>query len=71
MKIVVHIKFGSEKQRVIAFGNYRYLIYINRHKEDPESMDELLDLLSKQMGVAPSGISYTGKEGNSYLFRVN
>lgn len=71
MKITVQIKFGAEKQRVVNFGGYRYLVYILSQKEEDGAMTEFVSLMSKELGSPPSRILYKGKEGESYIFDVD
>ncbi len=71
MKVTAHIKFGSEKQRIIRFGNFRYLVYIIAKKEDPDAMDEFINLMAKELTVPPGRFHYKGKEVNAYIFDVD
>ncbi len=70
MEIVTHIKFGSEKQRVISFGSWRYLVYLISKKEDSGAMVEFSVLMAKYFGVPPSRVIYKGKRGEVYVFKV-
>jgi hypothetical protein len=71
MKLIVQIKFGSEKQRIIRFGNFRYLVYIMSAKEENDAMNEFVNLMAKELTVPPSRFHYKGKEGESYVFDVD
>ncbi|MBI2045436.1 hypothetical protein HYT23_05230 [Candidatus Pacearchaeota archaeon] len=71
MKITVQIKFGSERQRIVRFGNFRYLVYICSLKEDDKSMDEFNAVMSKELIVPPGRIHYKGKQGDLYVFDVD
>lgn len=71
MKLVVQIKFGSEKQRIVKFGDFRYLVYLAFKKDEPGAMAKFTDLMSKELGVPPHRISYHGKQGDTYIFEVD
>jgi hypothetical protein len=70
MKLIAQIRFGSEKQKIVRFGNFRYLVYILSAKEDSESMKEFITLMSKELTVPPSQFHYEAKRGDSYIFEV-
>ena len=69
MKLVVQIKFSSEKQRIVNFGNFRYLIYLPFKKEEG-AMAKFIEIMSKELGVSPQKIKYQGKQGETYVFEV-
>jgi len=71
MKLIVQIKFGSEKQRIVRFGNFRYLVYIFSNKDNDNAMNEFISLMSKELTLPPSRFHYKGKEGESYVFEVD
>jgi hypothetical protein len=71
MKIIVQVKFGSEKQRIVRFGNFRYLVYILSGKDEDDAMNEFVSLMSKELTVPPSRFHYKGKEGENYIFDVD
>lgn len=71
MKIVAQVKFSSEKQRLVSFGNYRYLVYICSSKDDDDAMEEFVSLMSKELTVPPGRFHYKGKQGESYIFEVD
>jgi hypothetical protein len=71
MKFTVQIKFGAEKQKIVKFGSDRYLVYIISKKEDPDSMNEFVGLMAKEMTVPTGRFHYKGKEGDSYIFDVD
>lgn len=71
MKITVQIKFGSEKQRIVRFGNFRYLVYILSAKDTDSAMDEFNAIMSKELIVPPGRIHYEGKQGDLYIFDVD
>ena len=70
MKLVVQIKFSSEKQRIVNFGNFRYLIYLPFKKEEAGAMAKFTEIMSKELGVSPNKIKYQGKQGETYVFEV-
>jgi hypothetical protein len=70
MKLVAQIKFGAEKQKIVRFGNFRYLVYILSRKEDSEAVKEFIDLMSKELTVPPNRFHYESKKGESYIFEV-
>jgi len=70
MKVVVQIKFNSEKQRITKFGDFRYLVYLPFKKEEPGAMNKFLDLMSKELGVPAHRIKYRGKQGENHIFDV-
>ena len=47
MKITVQVKFSSEKQRIVRFGNFRYLVYILSGKDEDDAMSEFVNIMSK------------------------
>lgn len=71
MKLIVQIKFGSGKQKIIKFDNSRYLVYIISKKEDEGSMDEFIHIMAKEFTVPPGRFHYRGKQGESYVFEVD
>jgi hypothetical protein len=71
MKLMVQIKFGSGKQKIVEFGNFRYLVYIISNKEDPDAMDEFIKIMARELTVPPSRFHYKGKEGEVYVFDVD
>jgi len=71
MKLVAQIKFSSEKQKLVSFGNYRYLVYLCSNKDNDDAMAEFINIMSKELGVPPGRIHYKGKHGDSYIFEVD
>jgi len=71
MKLIAQIKFGAEKQKIIRFGNFRYLVYICSIKEDKDSIKEFILLMSKELTVPPNKFHYEAKKGESYIFEVD
>ena len=70
MKLVVQIKFSSEKQSVVKFGDFRYLVYLPFKKEEG-AMAKFTEIMSKGLGVPPNRINYQGKQGETYVFDVD
>lgn len=71
MKLIVQIKFGAEKQKIVRFGNFRYLIYICSDIKDDDAMKEFIDLMAGELTVPPGRFHYKGKEGECYVFDVD
>ncbi len=51
MIIHVKVKPNSSKQEVESFGNGRYLVYVKSPPENGKANIEMLNLLSKELGV--------------------
>jgi hypothetical protein len=71
MKLIVQIKFNSEKERITKFGDYRYLVYLKIKKEEEGAMNYFLNLMSKEIGIPIKNIHYSGKHGENYHFELN
>lgn len=56
MKVYVKVKPNSSKQEIVEFGNHRYLIYLKSEAKNNEANIELINLLSKHLGVPPKRI---------------
>jgi len=54
MIIHVKVKPNSSKREVESFGNSRYLVYLKSPPENDRANMELINLLSKELGVPPS-----------------
>ena len=59
MKVTVKVKFNATKERLEQFGLNKYLLYLS-HKEDNESNIIIASFLSKNLGVPPSKIKFSG-----------
>jgi len=70
MKLVVQIKFEAEKQRIVNFGNYRYLVYLPFKKEEG-AMAKFTEIMSKELGIPANKIKYQGKQGETYVFELD
>ena len=51
MIIKVKVKPNSSEQKIVEFGDGRYLIYLESSPENNDANIELINLLSKHMGV--------------------
>lgn len=63
MIIYVKVKPNSSKQEIESFGGERYLVYLKSSPENDKANIELINLLSKEMGVPPK--SFTIKFGRT------
>jgi len=57
MIIHVKVKPNSSKQSVENFGNGRYLVYLKSEPENGKANIELLNLLSRELGVPPKSLN--------------
>jgi hypothetical protein len=71
MKIIVQIKFESEKPRLVRFGDFKYLVYLSCKKEDPSAMQTLIKMLASELTVPPNGFRYKGKQGEMHIFEID
>jgi len=56
MIIHVKVKPNSSKKEIENFGNGRYLAYLKSPPENNKANIELINLLSKELGVPPKSI---------------
>lgn len=56
MIIHVKVKPNSSKQKIENFGGGRYLVNLKSAPEDDKANIELINLLSKELGVPPKSI---------------
>lgn len=56
MKVYVKVKPNSSQQKIVEFGEFRYLIYLKSAPENNSANIELINLLSKHLGVPASHI---------------
>jgi uncharacterized protein YggU (UPF0235/DUF167 family) len=63
MIIHVRVKPNSSKQKIESFGGGRYLVYLKSAPENDRANIELINLLSKELGVPPK--SFAIKFGRS------
>jgi uncharacterized protein YggU (UPF0235/DUF167 family) len=57
MIIHVKVKPNSGRQSVESFGDGRYLVYLKSPPENDRANIELINLLSKELGVPPKSFS--------------
>jgi len=57
MIIHVKVKPNSSKQKIESFGGGRYLVYLKSVPENDKANIELLNLLSKELGVPPKSLA--------------
>jgi uncharacterized protein len=71
MILHVKVKPNSSKQSVENFGNGRYLIYLKSPPENNKANIELINLLSKELGVPPKSININfGKTSNEKMIEI-
>jgi uncharacterized protein YggU (UPF0235/DUF167 family) len=56
MKFQVKVKTNSSEPRIEDFGDHRYLVYLKASPENNEANVELLNLMSKHLGVPAAKI---------------
>lgn len=56
MKVYVKVKANSNKQEIVDFGGFRYLVYVKSQAEKNEANIEMINLLSKHLGVPAKSI---------------
>jgi uncharacterized protein (TIGR00251 family) len=56
MIINVKVKPNSSKREIESFGNNRYLVYVTSPPENDRANIELINILSKELGVPPSSL---------------
>jgi len=59
MKIHVKAKPNSSEQKIVDFGEHRYLVYLKSTPENDKANIELINLLSKYLGVPPKSFHIT------------
>lgn len=59
MKIHVKAKPNSSEQKIIDFGEHRYLVYLKSPAENDKANIELINLLAKHLGVQPKSFRIT------------
>ena len=71
MIIHVKVKPNSSKQSIENFGEGRYLIYLKSPPENNKANAELINILSKELGVPPKSISINfGKTSDEKLVEI-
>ncbi len=71
MIIHVKVKPNSSKREVQSFGNQRYLIYLKSPPENDRANIELINLLSKELGVPPKSLNIKfGRTSNEKIIEI-
>jgi len=65
MKVYVKVKVNSKKQEIVDFGSFRYLVYVKSPAEKNEANIEMINLLSKHIGVPAKSIKIKAGMTNS------
>jgi len=72
MKVYVKVKPNSSKQEIVEFGDSRYLVYLKSAPENNEANIELINMLSKHLGVPASHIKIKfGASGPDKILEVD
>lgn len=53
MKLHVKVKPNSSEQKIVEFGEHRYLVYLKSSPENDKANIEMINMLSKYLGVPP------------------
>ena len=70
-KIYVKVKPNSGKQEIVEFGDFRYLVYLKSLPENDKANIELINLMSKHLGVPAKTIFITfGKTSHDKILEV-
>lgn len=70
-KIYVKVKPNSPKQKIVEFGDFRYLVYLKSAPENDKANIELINLMSKHLGVPAKTIYITfGRTSNDKILEV-
>jgi uncharacterized protein YggU (UPF0235/DUF167 family) len=71
MLIHVKVKTNSSKQEIENFGDGRYLIHVKSVPENNKANIELINLLSKELGVSPKNLNIKfGKASNKKIIEI-
>ncbi len=70
MDVSVRIKPKSSKNTIENFGNNRYLVYLQSGLDEPGMWPELVSMLSRKFGVAPSKIELRRDMGADKIFLI-
>lgn len=71
MLIHVKVKPNSSKQEIENFGDGRYLVHLKSIPENDRANIELINLLSKELGVSPKSFHIKfGRTSNNKLIEV-
>lgn len=71
MKVHVRVKPNSNKQEIVEFGGFRYLVYLKEAPENNKANIELINLMAKRLGVPPGRIKIKfGATGEDKILEV-
>jgi hypothetical protein len=70
MQIKVKVKKSDWKQDVESFGNNMYLAYV-LSDSDTAVLQELVQLLSRKIGVPPARIQLLSRRGQDLVFDLS
>lgn len=71
MILRVKVKPNSSKREVENFGNGRYLVYLKSVPENDKANMELINLLSKELGVPPKSLQIKfGRTSNEKIIEI-
>lgn len=71
MIINVRVKTNSSEQKIVKFGDNRFLIYLTSKPENNEANIELLNMLSKHFGVPVKNVKFkTGMHSQDKMLEI-
>ncbi len=71
MIINVKVKPNSSKREIESFGDNRYLVHLKEPPENDRANIELINLLSKELGVPPKSLQIKfGRTGNEKIIEI-
>lgn len=71
MKIHVKVKANSSQQKIVGFGDFRYLVYVKSPAENDKANIELINLLSKHLGIPPKSLHITfGRTSDDKILEI-
>jgi hypothetical protein len=71
MKIYVKVKPNSSEQKIVRFGDFRFLVYVKSPPENDKANIEMINLLSKHLGVPPKSLQITfGRTSNDKILEI-
>ena len=70
-KIYVKVKPNSSEQKIVNFGEFRFLVYVKSPAEDDKANIEMINMLSKHLGVPPKSLHITfGRTSNDKILEI-
>ncbi len=70
-KIYVKVKPNSSQQKIVNFGEFRYLVYVKSPPENDKANIEMMNLLSKHLGVPPKSLHITfGRTSDNKILEI-